>query len=166
MDSMAIHPPAELFGTDLWLLPDVLRENSRFPGADLRCVQRPERAAADGEPPVDLGVVAGVDNLAQALLLRLLTPFGALAHLGHPGYGCRLHELIGELNNETSRNRAKMYVLQALADEPRVKEVTSVSVTPSPRDPAEVDVRVALLTIGEPVPLNLVFPFSLAAGPR
>jgi phage baseplate assembly protein W len=159
--------PAELFGTDLWLLPNVLRENSRFPGADLRTAERPERAQpGDEAPPVDLATVAGVENLEQALLLRLLTPMGDLAALGHPRYGCRLYELIGELNNETSRNRAKMYVLQALAEEPRVKEVTSVAVTPSPRDPVEVDVRVALLTIGEPVALNLVFPFSLAGEAR
>jgi len=160
--------PAELFGTDLWLLPSVLRENSRFPGADLRTAERPERAQPGDEqqPPVDLATVSGVENLEHALLLRLLTPVGGLAALGHPRYGCRLHELIGELNNETTRNRAKMYVLQALADEPRVQEVTSVSVTPSPRDPVEVDVRVALVTIGEPVALNLVFPFSLAGEAR
>lgn len=165
---MPIRPtPAELFGADLWLLPNVLRENSRFPGADLRTAERPERAQpGDEEAPVDLAVVEGVENLEQALLLRLLTPLGDLAALGHPRYGCRLHELIGELNNETTRNRAKMYVLQALAEEPRVHEVTSVSVTPSPRDPVEVDVRVALLTIGEPVALNLVFPFSLAGEAR
>jgi phage baseplate assembly protein W len=47
-----------------------------------------------------------VDNLKQALLLRFLTPTGELALLGHPDYGSRLSELIGELNNETNRNRA------------------------------------------------------------
>lgn len=152
----------ELFGTDLWLLPDVERENSRFPGADLRTVERPERAAPGREPPVDLATVGGVDNLRQALLLRFLTPVGELAALGHPRYGCRLHELIGELNNDTTRNRAKMFVLQALADEPRVAEVLSLSVTPGRADPAQMDVRMTLRTAREATPLNLVFPFSLA----
>jgi phage baseplate assembly protein W len=163
---MAATSPAERFGADLWLLPSLLRENSRFPGADLRTVERPGRALPGEPPPVDLAIVEGAENLRQALLLRFLTPVGDLAALGHPRYGCRLHELIGELNNDTVRNRAKMYVLQALAEEPRVKEVLSVSVTPSPRDPAAVDVRVALVPIGEPAALNLVFPFSLAGEPR
>lgn len=152
----------DLFGTDLWLLPDVEREHSRFPGADLVTAERPERAAPGGAPPVDLAIVAGVDNLRQALLLRFLTPVGGLAALGHPRYGCRLHELIGELNNDTTRNRAKMFVLQALAEEPRVAEVLSVSVTPGRADPARMDIRVALRTVREATPLNLVFPFSLA----
>ena len=152
----------ELFGTDLGLLPDVERENSRFPGADLRTVERPERGSRDNPLPVDLRTVGGAENLQQALLLRFLTPVGELAALGHPRYGCRLHELIGELNNDTTRNRAKMFVLQALADEPRVAEVVSVSVTPSRADPVQVDIRVSLATIHEATPLNLVFPFSLA----
>lgn len=152
----------ELFGTDLRLLPDVERENSRFPGADLGTVERPERGSRDVPVPVDLRTVAGAENLRQALLLRFLTPVGELAALGHPRYGCRLHELIGELNNDTTRNRAKMFVLQALAEEPRIARVLSVSVTPSPADPVRVDVRMTLATIDEATPLNLVFPFSLA----
>ena len=159
--------PAELYGTDLRLLPSLERENSRFLGSDLLTVERPERMRpGDGRVPVDLRTVEGSENLQQALLLRFLTPVGELAGLGHPRYGSRLHELIGELNNETTRNRAKMYVLQALAEEPRIREVASVSVTPSPRDPVQVDVRMTLLPIGEAAALNLVFPFSLALGPR
>lgn len=154
--------PVELFGRDLRLLPSVESENSRFPGSDLLTVERPERAAPGGDSPVDLRTVEGVENLQQALLLRFLTPVGELASLGHPRYGSRLHELIGELNNDTTRGRIKMYVLQALAEEPRVSEVVSVTVTPSPRDPVRVDVRVRLLPIGEASPLNLVFPVSLA----
>lgn len=159
--------PGELYGTDLRLLPSLERENSRFSGSDLRTVERPERMRpGDGRVPVDLRTVEGNENLQQALLLRFLTPVGELAGLGHPRYGSRLHELIGELNNETTRNRAKMYVLQALAEEPRIREVASVSVTPSPRDPVQVDVRMTLVPIGEAAALNLVFPFSLAPGPR
>lgn len=159
--------PAELFGTDLRLLPNLEAENSRFPGSDLLTVERPERAQpGEDRVPVDLRTVEGVENLKQALLLRFLTPVGELAGLGHPRYGSRLHELIGELNNETTRNRAKMYVLQALAEEPRIAEVAGVSVTPSPRDPVQVDIRVSLVPIGEAAALNLVFPFSLAGGPR
>jgi phage baseplate assembly protein W len=155
---------ATLFGTDLRLLGDLEHQRSRNPGSDLRTVERPERGYPGEDPPRDLETVAGVPNLQQALLLRFLTPMGGLAPLGHPRYGSRLFELIGELNNETSRNRAKMYVLQALAEEPRVQEVLSVTVGVHPAIREQLEIRVALVAIRESAVLNLVFPFSLAAG--
>ncbi len=59
----------------------------------------------------DLGRADGRANLAQALILRLLTPKGSLTRLGHPAYGCRLVSLIGELNNDTTRNLARLCTL-------------------------------------------------------
>jgi phage baseplate assembly protein W len=155
---------ASLFGTDLRLLDDLEHQHSRRPGSDLRVVERPERGFPGQPAPRDLQTIAGVENLQQALLLRFLTPLGDLAPLGHPRYGSRLFELVGELNNETSRNRAKMYVLQALAEEPRVKEVLSVTVGVHPAVREQMEIRVALVAIREAAVLNLVFPFSLAAG--
>jgi hypothetical protein len=62
----------------------------------------------------------GLENLAQAVILRLLTPRGELAPLGHPDFGSRLHELIGQENNTARRNLAKLFILEALKLEPRV----------------------------------------------
>ena len=76
----------------------------------------------------DMGTVSGRDNLAQAIMMRLLTPSGELAPLGHPEYGSRLHELIGRENTETNRNLARLYILQSLQMEPRVAEVEEVLV--------------------------------------
>lgn len=147
------------FGTDLRLLFDLEHvKSSRDPGHDLSVRRRPETGQ------VDLDTWSSVDNLVQALFLRFLTPAGELAILGHPDYGSRLHELIGELNTETNRNRAKLYVLQALAAEPRVQKVLSVKVTQSKRDRAQMDVDVSLLAIDSDTPLNLVFPFFLEGG--
>lgn len=83
---------------------------------------------AQAREPKDLAHVAGRENLAQALILRLLTPVGSLKGLGHPDYGCRLTELIGTGNTEISRLRARLYVLQALRQEPRVAEVLGLTV--------------------------------------
>ena len=58
------------------------------------------------DPLMDLGVVSGLDNLGQAVILRLLTPKGELAPLAHPEYGSRLHELVGRQNTATTRNLA------------------------------------------------------------
>jgi phage baseplate assembly protein W len=106
----------------------------------------------------------GADNLVQALFLRFLTPMGELSRLGHPDYGSRLGELIGELNNQTNRNRAKLFVLEALAAEPRVKEVRSVTVTQNKSDRTRMDISLSLATIDHDTPLNLVFPFFLETG--
>lgn len=157
--------PEERFGTDLRLLADLERQYSRAPGRDLGTASRWDRPLPDGSAPSDLDTWAGVDNLTQALLLRLLTWRGELAPLGHPSYGSRLHELIGELNTETTRNRAKLYVLEALADEPRVRRVVSVRVTPSRRTREEIDIDLRVEPTGPEAPeLRLALPFSLSGG--
>jgi phage baseplate assembly protein W len=143
------------FGADLRLLRNLDHQEDRNRGADLITRTR----AGSGE--TDLEVLADVSNLKQALLLRFLTHTGELAVLGHPDYGSRLHLLIGELNTEATRNRAKLYVLEALQAEPRVKEILSVDVVAIRRDRTRVDIDVNLRTIVSDTPVNLVFPFFL-----
>jgi phage baseplate assembly protein W len=151
------------FGADLHLLPNLERiKSNRDPGNDLATRKRPE-TQRPGAPLVDLDTLSDADNLVQALLLRFLTPQGDLAVLGHPNYGSRLHDLIGELNTETTRNRAKLFTLQALADEPRVAKVLSLRATTSRKNPTQIDIDVRLLAIDSDTPLNLVFPFFLEA---
>lgn len=150
------------FGTDLRLLRDLEHvKSNRDQGNDLSTIKRSESAQV---VVVDLETLTGSDNLIQALLLRFLTAVGELAVLGHPDYGSRLAELIGELNSETNRNRAKLYVLQALAAEPRVKKVLSVQVTQNRNAPTQMDIDVRLLSTDSDTPLNLVFPFFLEGG--
>lgn len=147
------------FGTDLRLLPDLEHvKSNRDPGNDLSVRRRPETVQ------VDLDTWSNVDNLVQALFLRFLTTAGELTILGHPDYGSRLYELIGKLNTETNRNRAKLYVLQALAAEPRVQKVLSVKVIQNGRDRTQMDINISLLAINGDKPLNLVFPFFLEGG--
>jgi phage baseplate assembly protein W len=148
----------ERWGTDLRLLRNLEHQSERDRGRDLSTVQRPETGQ------VDLERLSGADNLKQALLLRFLTYVGELALLGHPNYGSRLFELIGERNTPTNRNRAKLFVLQALNAEPRVKEVRSVQVTQNRADPTRIDIDVWLVPSDSDTPLNLVFPFFLEGG--
>lgn len=151
--------PNERFGDDVRLLRDLQNQNSRSPGNDLVTVVRPQTGG------IDLDRVTAVDDLRQALLLRFLTRVGELANLGHPDYGSRLFDLIGELNNDRNRNKAKLYVLQALAAEPRIQEVVSVTVKTHPGVPDRIDIDVSAIPIGSDTPLNLVFPFFLQGVP-
>jgi phage baseplate assembly protein W len=152
--------PFARLGTDLRLLRDLTNQNDRNPGSDLSTITVPDRLSQF--PLVDLETLSTQDNLKQALLLRFLTRVGELAQLGHPDYGSRLFTLIGELNNENNRNRAKLYVLEALAAEPRVAQPPLlVRVTQNAKNPTEMDIELQLKPINSDSVLNLVFPFFL-----
>ena len=147
------------FGTDMRLLRNLnLTKTSRDPGNDLSARNRGD------SKQFDLETITEVDNLSQALLLRFLTERGELTLLGHPDYGSRLFELIGKLNSETNRNQAKMFVLEALQAEPRVREIRSVVVTQNRADRTRMDIKVSLLPVDSNTLLNLVFPFFLEGG--
>lgn len=148
----------ERFGRDLRLLRDLAHQHDRDRGRDLDTYVRPETQQTD------LATLSGVEDLQQALMLRFLTRVGEMSILGHPNYGTRLHELIGELNSETNRNRAKLFVLQSLAGEPRIETVLSVSVTQNSSDPTRMDIDLSLKAINSDTPFNLVFPFFLETG--
>lgn len=90
-------------------------------------------------PNFDLARTDGRENLAQALMLRLLTPVGALASLGHAAYGCRVTELIGDLKTARTRALCKTYVLAAVAQEPRVDDsAVGFAFDPDSEGPSEL----------------------------
>ena len=126
----------------------------------------------------DLLTTERVGAIEQAIINRLKTRKGELAPLGHAGYGSRHHELIGKpnvdreltrveppLDPERVRNLIKLYVMQALRDEPRIERLLRVDVRPD-HDPPRETVRISISArlIGEQTPLNLVVPFSLELG--
>ena len=142
-------------GADLRL--DYALGGGFFEDADLATERRDIRSR-------DLAVTAGIDNLTQAIANRLKTRQGELAPLGHPTYGSRHHELIGEPNVERTRNLIKLYVLQALRDEPRIERVLRATVRAEHEPPREtVRIEIEVRVLGRPEPLNLVVPFSLGA---
>ena len=109
----------------------------------------------------DLETTAGIDNLVQALLIRFNTPVGELTALGHPDYGSRLHELIGQLNNATTRNLVRLFTLDTLRQEPRVQAVHHLSVETVAGQPDQVLVSIQLSAIETPTPLSLIFNVNL-----
>ena len=125
-------------------------------------VTETERRARAGRRSVrvgDFATVEGRANLGQALTVRLLTPQGELAPLGHPAYGSRLHEVIGQPNTETTRNLAKLFVLEALKAERRVEEILGVEVTQRSDNRFLIQVAIRVQPVGETA--ELAFSFAL-----
>jgi len=129
-----------------------------FTDADLRVTS----TARGARRLDDVAVTGDIDETAtQFLVNRLQTVRGELAGLGHPTYGSRHHELIGQPNTERTRNLVKLYVLECLRDEPRIAQVVRCDVVPLPRPRDVVRIEVAVRLIDAPDPLNLVVPFEL-----
>jgi phage baseplate assembly protein W len=109
----------------------------------------------------DLGTIAERANLGQALILRLLTQTGALEPLGHPDYGCRLVTLIGRTNDEATRNLARLYVIEAVRQEPRVKALTALAVETAPGQPNTLRIGLAVAPLNDDDPLGLTLDVAL-----
>ena len=118
-------------------------------GTDLRLVFARDSEGADLAVGLqDLETVEGLENLVQALTLRLLVDRGELAGLAHPRYGSRIRDLIGEPLDRANLELLRRYVRQELLRDPRVEEVLQVSVTPhdARRDGVDVLARVRAVT--------------------
>lgn len=131
--------------------------DARWEDLDLATWTRP----LSGELVTDLDTVRGLDNAVQAVIHRIKTVKGELADLGHPEYGSRHHELIGEPNSVHNRNLVKLYLLQALALEPRIEKIHKAEIVfDHQRAPDQVRIDLTLSFLGVQTPLNLVIPFS------
>jgi hypothetical protein len=122
--------------------------------------------AASGSPrgaPTREGlqIVSGRTNLGQRLIMRLLTPRGGLSALGHAEYGSRLGELIGRLNDAATRNVARLYTLEALAQEPRVREVLALEVATLAASPDAIRISFTVLPLHDDEPLSLGLEVTL-----
>ena len=123
------------------------------------------RVTRRGKKETDLVTAAGGDNITQAVIHRLKTSYGELAPLGHPDYGSRHHQLIGEPNTEHNRRLVKLYILQALSKETRIEKILRAEIRYDGRlDPSRVDIvlDIKLGVVDEVV--NLVVPFYFEVG--
>ncbi len=127
---------------------------------ELRPVYRLTETKRLARRPWDFVARAGLENLAQAVVLRLLTPRGELAALGHPEYGSRVHELIGRENNTAQRNLLRLFILESLKLEPRIDKVVELTVVPSPGARSTVDVLLRVQPVGA-APLVTIGPFAI-----
>lgn len=112
---------------------------------------------------IDIAVVEGIPAANQLFVNRLKTHKGELAPLGHPEYGSRHYELIGQPNLPRTRALVKLHILECLSHEPRIKRVRRCDVVPDARrDVVRIEVEVEVA--GEPGTTVLVVPFNFAVG--
>lgn len=152
---MASQPTPDALGRDLMALYRVT--DGRHEDLDLMTAA----TTVGGQVVKDLVGVGAVDNATQAVIHRIKTVQGELADLGHPDYGSRHHSLIGQPNTVRNQNLIKLYILQALALEPRIRKILSADIVPGPQ-PDVVTILLSLSFIGSAVPTDLVIPFNLA----
>jgi phage baseplate assembly protein W len=145
------------------LLTDIALRFIRSDALSIYDVQDEERRIGSGGRIVrlrDFSLSSDLDNLRQAIEIRLLTPRGELAPLGHPEYGSRLPDLIGSPNTETTRNLAKLYVIEALKQERRIQKIVAVEVSPAAGERHLIRVFLQVLPI-EPQTVIDLGPFTI-----
>jgi phage baseplate assembly protein W len=128
-----------------------------------RAKDEERRTAAGGRPlrVRDFVTVEGRENLGQALTARLLTPKGELGPLGHPAYGSRLHEVVGQRNTPTTRNLAKLFIIESLKAERRIETILSVEVAPHPVNTFLIQVAISVKPVGGDAPIEAAFELEL-----
>jgi phage baseplate assembly protein W len=130
-------------------------------GKDIKIFERDPGYDLGLSPTGDLETIGEEYNLAQALIMRLNTMQGELSDLGHSSYGSRLSELIGEPNNERTRELARIYALESVTRDPRVEEVVGISAEMFKDDPRQININISVRAKGLTTILNMVFPFYL-----
>src|SRR5947209_1051833 len=128
-------------------------------GTDLKLMEDDGMVDLVSDRSGDLALAAGNTNISQALALRLMVRQGELGQLGLPDYGSRLHELIGQPNNQRTRVIAMGLARTAVEQDPRVKQVLKVEAQQEEHDVLRIKMDIEL--IEENTPLNLVFDVRL-----
>lgn len=130
----------------------------------------PDLDAGEGVAGLRLSTTGGVDmvegdaSIRQAVLLLLSTLPGE--RVMRPGYGCELHRLVFQPNDDTTAGFAIHYVGSALKTwEPRV-ELLSVDANRNPEEPSRLDVTLEYRVRASQQRDRLTVPLFLAGAPR
>jgi phage gp46-like protein len=85
--------------------------------------------------------------------------------LGHPDYGSRLHQLIGQQNHHRTQALAELYIRESLAAETRIKEITHIFITPPKRNQRNqqnrLEFKIVVLAVDNDQPLTISFNLNL-----
>jgi LysM repeat protein/phage baseplate assembly protein W len=96
-----------------------------------------------------IATVTGLNNLSQALMMRLRTPKGSLKL--HPEYGNDIFNILGEAGNPYFRGLAKHYMEQCAAQDIRVRKAT---VTDFSISGDSISANLMIYPVGSQDPIN------------
>ena len=94
----------------------------------------------------DRDLIAGLDNLKEALLRRLITVKGSLNH--RPNYGVGVKLYINSLNTLSKQRELANQIQEQFSLDPRVDQVTGVAVTFDDRTPELTYIVVRVKPVG------------------
>lgn len=107
----------------------------------------------------DLQTIEGLANLKQALFHRLVTVPGSLAH--RPTYGVGLPMYQNGLSSFGIQQKLAARIREQFAEDPRVEEVSSISINSTDADPSLTILAVSVKVIGYSDPVDMKFtPFG------
>ena len=104
------------------------------------------------------GIITKKENLEQAIYNRMRTFKGEL--VWNVNYGSDLPKLIGYPMTDTNKALARLYFVDGIMRDPRIKEITSISTTYD-KTKNILYINSSITTIISSEPLNLVYPFFL-----
>jgi len=100
------------------------------------------KATASG----NLDVVSGIRNLQGALLRRLITTPGSLAH--RPNYGVGLLNFQGAAMTINTQRQISLKIVDQFQQDPRVDVVTSVIIETQDLEPDKITITVKCKIVG------------------
>lgn len=100
-------------------------------------------------PSGDLEIIAGLENLKEALFRRLVTTPGSIIH--RPTYGVNLKAFQNSIANLETKRRLALAIREQFEQDPRVEKVTGVSILKDDNKPdlIIVNCKVAVRGYGE-----------------
>lgn len=94
----------------------------------------------------DLDIIAGIDNVKEALFRRLLTTPGTIIH--RPNYGVNIKKYQNALNNIDTQRQLALSIQEQFTQDERVESVNGVSVKFNDRTPDTVEILVRVTVVG------------------
>jgi phage baseplate assembly protein W len=94
----------------------------------------------------DLAPMSGLENIKNAIFRRIFTEKGAIAHL--PEYGVGLKSYQNAPLSLANKRALALEIQNQLTQDPRISEVTSLSIENSDREPDKVYIIVKVKVVG------------------
>jgi len=124
-------------------------------GSDVRLYNSDLKVSSEG----DLDLVTGLDNLCQAIRIRLTSEKGYL--ISDQNFGVDANYYIGRKNTVEKQEMLKLAIIEELSKEARVASINDVVIVQNSSNPDTLNVTINITPINSqsPITLNLIYPW-------